>query len=247
MKARYLLRFDDICPTLKWSTWDRVTAIMDRAGVRPLLAVVPDNVHPKLVVDPPNPRFWDLVREGQARGWTIAMHGYQHDYVSKDAGIVGLNPYGEFAGLPYDEQRDKIEKGLAIFAREKVRADAWIAPAHAFDESTIRALLEHRVRVISDGFYWRPVQKLGATWIPQQLWQFRRFPFGVWTVCFHPNELSEEKIAQFERDVEAYRDSIVSVDEVLRLRISRAGVLDEAFSRFWLWKAQGRKRNRPKA
>lgn len=242
MTARFLLRFDDICPTLNWANWDRITAVLDRLDVKPLLAVVPDNRDEQLMVDPPNPRFWDLVREWQSRGWAIAMHGYQHAYVTNDPGIVGLNSYSEFTGLPYDEQRRKIDAALAIFSREKVTPAAWIAPAHSFDETTVQVLLERGIRVISDGFYWRHVRKLGATWVPQQLWQFRRLPAGLWTVCVHSNGLSEEGVARLERDIERFRPALVTLEEVLREPARSETGLDRLFAKAWLWKINRRRR-----
>ena len=48
MSAKYLIRFDDICPTMKWSTWEKVEDILLRSNVKPILAVVPDNQDPSL-------------------------------------------------------------------------------------------------------------------------------------------------------------------------------------------------------
>ena len=78
-----LLRFDDICPTMNWGTWDAGRGPDGPLGLRPILAVVPDNRDPKLVAGPPRADFWERVRGWQARGWTIALHGYQHLYVTR--------------------------------------------------------------------------------------------------------------------------------------------------------------------
>ena len=51
--ARFLLRFDDLCPTMNWAMWDAIEAHLVRMEVRPILAVVPDNRDPKLVAGPP--------------------------------------------------------------------------------------------------------------------------------------------------------------------------------------------------
>ncbi|HET8715597.1 MAG TPA: DUF2334 domain-containing protein, partial [Holophagaceae bacterium] len=98
--ARYILRFDDICPTMNWEVWEAIEALLDRHGVKPILAVVPDNQDPKLQVDAPRADFWDRVRGWQAKGYTIALHGYQHRYINRNAGIMGLTHQSEFAGLP---------------------------------------------------------------------------------------------------------------------------------------------------
>jgi len=242
MSAQFLIRLDDICPTMNWGVWNQIESILQRHAVKPILAVVPDNRDPKLVVDAPSLDFWQRVRDWQRRGWTIAVHGYQHKYATEDAGIIGLNKYSEFAGLSYDEQKRKIEDGLAILARENVDPEAWIAPAHAFDGTTVKILVEKGVRIISDGFYFRPVQKMGATWIPQQLWNFRRLPAGLWTICYHPNSFTESKIAQLDEELSQFRDAVTSISDVLnRYRARPENHIDVLFSNFWLWKLQRRR------
>ena len=65
--TRYILRFDDICPTMNWAAWEAIEALLTRHDVRPILAVVPDNRDPKLVVDPPMADFWAQVRKCRPR------------------------------------------------------------------------------------------------------------------------------------------------------------------------------------
>src|SRR5256885_866914 len=43
VSARYLVRFDDLCPTMNWDVWKSVEEVLFRTGIRPLLAVIPDN------------------------------------------------------------------------------------------------------------------------------------------------------------------------------------------------------------
>ncbi|HEU4950859.1 MAG TPA: DUF2334 domain-containing protein [Holophagaceae bacterium] len=203
--ARYILRFDDICPTMNWEVWEAIEALLDRHGVRPILAVVPDNQDPKLQVDAPRADFWERVRGWQAKGYTIALHGYQHRYINRNPGIMGLTRQSEFAGLPRAEQEAKLRAGLAIFEAEGVRADAWVAPSHSFDKVTVALLAELGVPVISDGLWPRPFTSgEGLLWIPQQLWGFRPRPAGIWTVCNHHNGWSSRRLAQFAADLEAY-------------------------------------------
>jgi len=56
MAPRYIVWFDDICPTMNWAIWDDVEATLVEHGIRPLLAVVPDRpVHRRTdVVEPDN-------------------------------------------------------------------------------------------------------------------------------------------------------------------------------------------------
>ena len=93
---------------------------------------------------------------------------------------------------------------------------------------------EKNINIISDGFYWRPVNKLGALWIPQQLWRFRNMSYGLWTVCLHHNEYSAQAVQKFARDIEAYAPAIISVDEVKRhFSIKECTVLDNLMGVFW--------------
>src|ERR1041385_2624004 len=123
MPATYLIRFDDICPTMNWHVWNRIEPILVEFGVPPILAVIPDNRDHALELNPPDPRFWDRVREWQARGWTIGLHGYQHACTTANAGVVGLNKRSEFAGLSYAQQLSKLKAGMEIFFRENVKAE----------------------------------------------------------------------------------------------------------------------------
>lgn len=235
MAARYIVRFDDICPTMNWRVWSRLQPVLDQHGVKPIMAVVPDNQDEHLVVDPPRNDFWAQVRRWQAAGWTIALHGFQHHYENTEAGLLGLNPFSEFAGLPEPVQRHKLEQALRIFAQHGVRADAWVAPAHSFDAVTVRLLLEHGVKVISDGFYARPVRHLGAAWIPQQLWRFRPAPAGLWTVCYHHNAFDDAAIGRFAADMARYAGRIVGVPDAAALAaVPDRGLADRLLSAAWL-------------
>lgn len=216
--ARYLLRFDDLCPTMNWSKWDAIEPLLVAHGIRPILGVIPDNCDKKLMVAPAAPDFWDRVRGWQARGWSIGLHGYQHTYVNAEPGILRLNKQSEFAGLSYDEQYEKLRLGLAIFSREGVRADAWIAPAHSFDWVTVSALNALGLRIISDGFAFSPYRdSQGTTWIPQQFASMRPMPVGVWTFCYHPNGLSPSGLIEFRDDLERLRSGMISLAEAVEM------------------------------
>ncbi len=229
---RYLIRFDDICPTMNWLVWEQIEPVLHDHGIRPIVAVVPDNRDPKLKVGAPAADFWRRVRKWQAAGWCVALHGFQHHYVTGDAGLVGINAYSEFAGLPGDEQREKLRRALAIFDDNGVRADAWVAPAHSFDELTVEALLELGIDTISDGFFFRPVRLLGARWLPQQLWHFRPMPAGLWTICLHCNGYSDRDIAALRASIARFAAVTTSVADVLRDdRLPRAGWVDLLFAR----------------
>ena len=238
--ANYLLRFDDMCPTMNWLVWNHIEELLMHYGVQPVLAVVPDNQDPKLRVAPADTSFWERVRRWQARGWAIGLHGYQHRFVTQEPGMVPVNRYSEFAGLPIGEQETKLRRALQIFAREGIRADLWIAPAHSFDAHTLAVLRRLELRVISDGFFlWPHTDRFGIFWIPQQLWSFRRRPAGLWTVCHHHNGWGPAELSKLERDLETYRSAIVDF-EAVRSRYARRPdtFFDGVFSRMYLGAAK---------
>lgn len=237
-ESHYLVRFDDICPTMNWTAWEGIEAHLVRQGVHPILAVVPDNQDPNLMVEPPRVDFWEKVRKWQAMGWTIALHGYQHVYVNKNPGLLRITPQSEFAGLSRQEQEGKLKKALAIFAEHGVRADAWVAPSHSFDRTTVKILADLGVSVISDGLWPWPFSEEGPViWIPQQLWTFRRKPPGVWTICNHHNGWTDRKVAWFGEMLESYAPRMTDVATVLRVFSGRQQTLSNRWSAFhrFLW------------
>ena len=231
--ARYLVRFDDICPTMDWAVWEEIEPLLVSHGVSPLLAVVPHNQDPHLAVAAARADFWRRVRQWQQLGWTIAMHGFEHRYETADPGLVGINAFSEFAGLSREAQKRKLDGARDLFASHSVRIDAWIAPGHSFDATTVQLLDEMGVHVISDGFYWKAIKRMGLTWVPQQLWRFREMPGGLWTVCYHINGFGPQDIRQLAQDFERYRDRIVSLTDVLAQPATSEGPLDRAFH--WGW------------
>jgi predicted deacetylase len=231
MSAEYLVRFDDICPTMNWTVWQEVERILVQQGIKPLLGVIPDNQDDHLKVNPPRNDFWPLVRTWRERGWAIGMHGYQHRCATQDAGILGINKYGEFAGLPREAQATKLRMAFEIFRREGIRPDAWIAPAHSFDRITLQLLKEMGLRRISDGFFLFPnLDYTEMLWIPQQFWRFRLMPFGVWSVCLHINNWGSRDILRFQQDAERYLEKIISFkDAISRYGNRRADWKDNLF------------------
>jgi predicted deacetylase len=233
---RLLLRFDDLCPTMNWDVWDRIEALLDESGVQPILAVVPANEDPRLVVDRENPKFWDRARAWQAKGWVIGQHGYRHVYDSKDPGLVPWWRQSEFAGHPYEVQHARLEQGLKALRREGLNPSTWVAPSHTFDAVTVRALHQLGLRVISDGVGFRPyVDDVGMVWIPMQPWRPWPVRSGTWTLCFHHNPL--QSVEPLRRLVSDERERLMGVgfrfDDLLAAARPKTAA-DAAFERaYW--------------
>lgn len=214
-KAQYLLRFDDLCPTMKWTMWDRVEKVLDEFDVKPIVAVVPDNQDPALSPEAAREDFWEKVRTWQKKGWTIALHGYRHVYENKKGGLLRVNDYSEFAGVPLAEQERRIREGLRIFSDHGVRCDAWVAPAHSFDKNTVKVLRENGVGVISDGYSNEVFEKFGVTWVPCQLYRFEERESGVWTVCKHPSMWGEREWEAFRKELEEHHHRFTDLSTLL--------------------------------
>ncbi len=236
MIGRYLLRFDDFCPTMNWDIWAQVEDILLQFDVKPILSVVPDNQDQTLKVCQAKEKFWDDVRTWQNRGWTIGLHGYQHRYVTQDAGIIGIKGSSEFSGLPYEEQFRKLQLGKQIFERENITPNVWVAPGHSFDETTVKALQALGIRYISDGLNIYPhLDSANMTWVPQQFWRFRWMPFGVWTVCHHINAWTTNDITKFRSDIQSFRSAIISFTNVVASHAKHRGSwLDRPYAKLYL-------------
>lgn len=226
MPPAYIVRLDDACPTMDLNAWARMERVLVEHAIRPIVAIVPDNRDPDLIRNPPDPRFWHRARQWQTAGWTIAQHGYQHVYVTKEPGLVAINRFSEFAGLPLEAQNAKLAAGYTALVKHGLRPKVWVAPGHSFDQNTLRALRrDTEIRMISDGFALYPFEQDGFSWLPQQLWRYRWFPFGVWTICLHPNDMTSAQVIGLERAIARRRHRFIAVEDALDLARSR-GRLD---------------------
>jgi peptidoglycan/xylan/chitin deacetylase (PgdA/CDA1 family) len=216
--AKYLLRFDDLCPTMNWKVWSEIEAALVENQVKPILAVVPDNLDPKLQVDAPAAHFWERVRQWQARDWAIGLHGFQHKYIGQRVGIVTPKKNTEFAGVPEAEQAEMLRNGVHIFKRHGITPRVWIAPSNSFDATTVALLPQFGIHIICDGLFRFPfVCRRKMFWIPHQIFNFRPAPPGVWTVCFHHNHWTAADLKQFRENLRRFRDDLWTLDDVLQV------------------------------
>jgi peptidoglycan/xylan/chitin deacetylase (PgdA/CDA1 family) len=202
---------------MDWGVWSGIETALEQRGLKPIVAVVPDNQDPALKIAPPVRDFWDRVRAWSQRGWTIALHGFQHRYVTCHPGVVTTRKKSEFAGLPASEQEEKLRRGMAIFEREGIRPRVWIAPSNSFDQTTVQLLSKVGISIVCDGNFRFPfVCQNNLTWVPHQIFGFRPAPAGVWTVCYHHNQWTAADAQRFREDLDHYGPHITSLDAVLQ-------------------------------
>lgn len=213
--ARYLLRVDDLCPTVKREPWLRLAALIDELGLQPILAVVPDNRDPELRVSEHDESFWERMCAMEQAGAAIALHGYQHRAGSRARSLVPLHRESEFAGVSALTQRTWIRSGLLLLRSHGLNPRLWAAPRHGFDCNTLFALRAEGISVLSDGLARRPFLRGGLTWIPQQLWGPVEERAGLWTLCLHVNTVTGEQLNSVTAFIRRHTERFTSVEKAL--------------------------------
>lgn len=215
---KYLIRLDDACPTMDAEKWQRMEDMLDKYGIKPMVGIIPNNEDPKTMRNAPDPMFWDKPVKWEKKGWTLALHGYNHVF-SSDGGMKGINPFwarSEFAGLSLDEQKRKIREGVSILRQHDIDPKYFYAPGHTFDDNTLKALWEEsNIRIISDTIATKPYMYGDFIFIPQVGGHCSEMKLsGVWTFCFHPNTLPDNQYDALESFLKQHRDEFISFDDI---------------------------------
>lgn len=213
---RLIIRLDDIAPTMDWAKFGRARAIFEKYNIKPLIGVVPENKDSTLdysTGEADVPDFWATIHELVAAGWSVAQHGTYHVYETEDAGLLGINPFSEFAGLDYEKQYEKLKAGRDILLAHGIHTDIFMAPGHTYDRDTIKALKELGFTTITDGLYTECYDLDGIVCVPCRLAAWDKIQ-GLDTMCLHTNLMDEEDMDELERFVAAHKDEIIEFDTV---------------------------------
>lgn len=234
MNTRYLIRLDDACQTMDRLKWLRMEYVLDKYEIKPMVGVIPLNDDPHQKIAPVYEGFWTKIKEWENKGWSIALHGYNHCYVSKE-GLNGLNPMwkrSEFAGLSLEKQREKIRDGVAILRSHDINPMYFFAPSHTFDENTLVALMEESdIRIISDTIALRPYRYGDFVFIPQFSGKCREMIFpGVYTFCLHPSSMTDIDIDQVERFLDKYYKKFISFADINIETVGAKTIFDRLLS-----------------
>lgn len=218
MRNKYLIRLDDACPTMDIKKWQKIEELLDSAGVNPMVGVIPANKDSKQKIDDADPKFWNKVKRWEDKGWTIALHGYDHCFIS-DKGMYGLNPLwsrSEFAGISYEKQREKIRNGVLEFRKNGIEPKFFFAPAHTYDENTLKALLEEsNIRIISDTIATQPYRNGDFVFIPQLGGHCKKIPIpGIYTLCLHPSYMNEIDFIETENFLKSHKSEMIGFKEL---------------------------------
>ncbi len=237
MRNKYLIRLDDACPTMDAVKWQRMEDILDAVGIRPMVGIIPHNEDPKQFVDKADNCFWNKALRWKEKGWAIALHGFNHCYIS-DQGMKGLNPLwarSEFVGVPLEIQCEKIRAGIAIMREYKLEPNYFFAPSHTFDKNTLIALQkESRIRMICDTISLKPYKQGEFLFIPQIAGHCVKISLpGVFTFCFHPNTMNNEAFGHLEKFLVKYRKQFVAFSDLNSMIMGKKRMIDHLLS--WMF------------
>ena len=235
--AQYLLRVDDLCPTVNPEHWSGVRDLIRQFGIHPILAVIPDNQDREVGTSSFNERFWEEMCAMQREGATIALHGYQHRCTSRGKCLLPLHRRSEFAGHPLIEQCNRIRNGLAVLRGRGLNPRLFVAPNHSFDRVTLRALGKEGLPYLSDGFARIPFKRGGVTWIPQQLWGPAWRQKGLWTICIHPDSTGALRLRDLWHFFKKHEDQFTSFDKVIEgFAPGRLSLAERIHEQLALWR-----------
>lgn len=210
----YIIRLDDASDYNNLSNWNRMEKILNSYSIKPIVGVIPNNQDPSMVKTyKKNNDFWKKVMHWQNGGWIIAMHGYDHVYITDDGGINPIQKRSEFAGVSLKKQEDKIRKGIEIFKSNGIIPDVFFAPSHTFDENTLLALKKNSdIRIISDTIANNIYFENDFYFLPQQSGKVRKLPFKFVTFCYHPNTMCDSDFDELENFIKENRNKFISLD-----------------------------------
>ena len=224
----YVIRLDDASDYNNLSNWNRMEKILNSYSIKPIVGVIPNNQDSSMVkVYKKNNDFWKKVKQWQKSGWIIAMHGYDHVYITDDGGINPIQKRSEFAGVSLKKQEDKIKNGIEIFKSNGIIPDVFFAPSHTFDENTLLALKKNSdIRIISDTIANNIYFENDFYFLPQQSGRVRKLPFKFVTFCYHPNTMCDSDFNELENFIKENRNKFNGLD-IKNLTKRNKNILDK--------------------
>jgi len=218
MMRVHLFRIDDVCDGMpNYELVLELIDVLNNAGIKPLLGVVPNckDLEISKITEFAIEELKEFIKKGKVE---IALHGLTHEKLTADGGILKRNNWGEFSGLSYEKQRDRIRAGIELIReRLDVSPHYFFAPAHSYDENTLRVLKEFKM-VNVDGISLFPYFQNDVLHIPQQVHSIKdknalRYPCGVFVFHYHPFSLRKELIHYTSNILEALNPS--NFDEIV--------------------------------
>ena len=216
---KILIRFDDIAENMNWRLMDKCEQLLDKYNIKPIIGVIPNNKDSVLKSFPKKENFWEIIRKWQLKGWEISMHGYNHLY-HRDTNKNDYFQYGgksEFFGETLISQTEKIQKGLEIFKKNKIKIRSFFAPNHTYDSNTFLALKNSGIHEVIDGYGLKPYVKNNIKFIPQLFYKLFFLPFGLQATQIHLNSMDDKDFAVLKSLIENKYRNIITYNEAVNL------------------------------
>jgi len=228
--SKFIIRIDDICPTMNELKYKKVESLLDQYNIKPVIGVIPDNQDVSQMIDPPRKDFWPYIKSRLDTGWTIALHGYQHKCEVNDGGLLKLSKVGEFPKKTYEEQFSMVKKGLNIFWENQISTNTFMAPSHSFDTTTLQVLKDLDFKYITDGFSLYPYSSEGLIFVPQLFATPKHFGIGIYTICVHTNTMTDVQFDFFKQFIDKQHQKIIPFSQANQY-ISNLAMLSGPFLR----------------
>jgi len=197
----YIIRLDDLTKWSDLSKWERIIDCCGDNNVQALLATVPKCTDQKLNkgINNTDAEFWRFVCG--AKDMDVALHGFNHERMSS---------------METDEQLRILTASMKEFLKHKIIPDVFVPPGHSFNEFTFYVLKFLGVSYLSDGIGLYPWKRMDTDVIqvPQILWKQRTMPFGVITICLHPDTMTVGEIKKLNEFICEKNKSIISITDV---------------------------------
>lgn len=229
---KYLIRLDDACETMNLKKWLKMEALLFKYNIKPIIAVIPNNMDDMQKIDKPYKNFWNWLKNLEEKGWEIGLHGNDHVYKTQEGGINPIHKRSEFAGLSLDEQKTKIRNGYTKLKNKGFNPNVFVAPSHTFDLNTIEALKqESSINIISDTLAFYPYKMKDFIFVPQQLGAARNISLpGVYTFCYHPNSMNDIAFNKLETFLDKNSHNFISFKDLDLTNLKAKSILDKLLS-----------------
>lgn len=238
IRNKYLIRLDDACPTMDHAKWQRMIDILDHYGVRPMVGIIPHNEDPEQIIAAVDLDFWNKAKNWEQKGYAIALHGYNHCYISEDAGVNPLWNRSEFAGVSYETQLQKIHDGYHILKKKGLNPKYFFAPSHTFDYNTLKALRACTdIRIISDTVATKPYKMGDFIFIPQLGGHcMKMYIPGIWTFCLHPSTMTDENFISTEAFIKSQKSKFIAFDQLNLSSVKNKDIVSKLLSYIYFMK-----------